>query len=58
MQIFGHVHKNWRGSRGSVNVGVDVWNFEPVTVRQIAARSSTLPFNALWSTVERGIGPD
>lgn len=58
LQVFGHVHKGWRGSRNSVNVGVDVWNFEPVTARQIALRAETLPVNPLWSKVEHGLTPD
>lgn len=29
LQLFGHVHQNWQGSRNSVNVGVDVWDCSP-----------------------------
>ena len=58
LQLFGHVHKAWRGSRNSVNAGLDVWNFEPATARQIAMRAATLPVNPLWNVVERGITLD
>ena len=54
LQLFGHVHQNWRGSRNSVNVGVDVWNFRPVTLAEIARRAARLPVNAHWDQVEPG----
>lgn len=52
LQLFGHVHQNWQGSRNSVNVGVDVWEFRPVTVREIEDRAKKLPINAHWHQVE------
>lgn len=52
IQLFGHVHSNWRGSRNSVNAGVDVWNYRPVTLPEILKRAWTLPVNPLWSKVE------
>ncbi|MEP3636170.1 MAG: metallophosphoesterase [Paracoccaceae bacterium] len=52
LQLFGHVHNNWRGSRNSVNVGVDVWDFMPVTYDDIARRARKLPINKHWSDVE------
>ncbi|WP_449043443.1 metallophosphoesterase [Paracoccus versutus] len=54
LQLFGHVHQNWRGSRNSVNVGVDVWNFRPVTLPEILRRAAKLPVNAHWDQVEPG----
>jgi calcineurin-like phosphoesterase family protein len=54
VQLFGHVHQNWKGSRNSVNVGVDVWGFRPVTLPDILDRAQTLPVNPLWDTVEPG----
>ena len=51
-QLFGHVHQNWRGSRNSVNVGVDVWNFRPVTLPEIRARAARQPVNPIWPKVE------
>lgn len=53
LQLFGHVHNNWLGSRNSVNVGVDVWDFKPVRFRDIASRAQSLPINKHWSNVER-----
>jgi len=52
LQLFGHVHNNWRGSRNAVNVGVDVWEFRPVGIAEIKRRAATLPVNPLWSVVE------
>lgn len=52
LQLFGHVHQNWRGSRNAVNVGVDVWNFRPVTLPEIERRAVSLPINAHWHQVE------
>ena len=54
LQLFGHVHNNWWGSRNSVNVGVDVWNFRPVTSGEIEARAARLPVNAHWNQVDPG----
>ena len=54
LQLFGHVHQNWRGSRNSVNVGVDVWNFRPVTLPEIERRAAELSVNAHWDQVEPG----
>lgn len=48
LQIFGHVHQNWRGSRNSVNARVDVWDYIPVRFKDIAPRAKTLPVNKYW----------
>lgn len=55
LQLFGHVYNNWHGSRNSVNVGVDVWNFMPVTFDDIARRARKLPPNKHWGDVEHGV---
>lgn len=52
LQLFGHVHNNWPGSRNSVNVGVDLWDFRPTRLSEIKRRAATLPINPLWSAVE------
>lgn len=54
LQLFGHVHGNWRGTRNSINVGLDVWEFRPVTLPEIEARAATLPVNKHWDEVEPG----
>ena len=54
LQLFGHVHDNWRGRRNSVNVGVDVWDFRPVSLPEIMARAARLPVNAHWNKIEPG----
>lgn len=52
LQLFGHVHNNWWGSRNSVNVGVDVWDFMPVRFEDITRRAKSLPVNKHWQDVE------
>lgn len=52
LHLFGHVHNNWRGSRNAVNIGVDVWDFMPVSFQQIAQRAKSLPVNKHWADVE------
>jgi calcineurin-like phosphoesterase family protein len=54
IQLFGHVHDNWRGSRNAVNVGVDVWDFRPVQAADILRRARMLPVNKHWADVEPG----
>lgn len=53
LQLFGHVHGQWMGSRNAVNVGVDVWGYVPVPIRDIQQRATTLPVNKHWEDVER-----
>ena len=38
LQMFGHVHNNWRGTRNSVNVGVDVWDYAMTSYQWIKLR--------------------
>jgi calcineurin-like phosphoesterase family protein len=33
--IHGHVHDRWQVNNKQINVGVDVWNFEPVSLKNI-----------------------
>lgn len=54
LQLFGHVHHHWQGSRNSVNVGVDQWGFMPVSLEQVAERAKKLPVNLHWDDVEPG----
>jgi len=54
LQLFGHVHDNWAGCRGCVNVGVDLWDYRPVTLEEVQARSDTLPRNLYWDQLEPG----
>lgn len=35
IQLCGHIHDSWRYNGSMINVGVDVWNFTPVTLEQI-----------------------
>lgn len=53
LQLFGHVHNNWQGTRNSVNVGVDVWGFNPIQLPEILERAQSLPVNSYWKSVER-----
>ncbi|MDO5705791.1 MAG: phosphoesterase, partial [Paracoccus sp. (in: a-proteobacteria)] len=43
IHLFGHVHDRWPGGEGQVNVGVDLWNFQPVTLDQAELAALTLP---------------
>lgn len=52
LQLFGHVHNNWRGSQNAVNVGVDVWSFMPVSYVDVARRAKNLKQNLHWGDVE------
>lgn len=53
LHLFGHVHNQWLGSRNAVNVGVDVWSFAPISLRDAKQRARTLPPNKHWDDVER-----
>ena len=35
INICGHVHDSWKRKGNSYNVGVDVWNFRPVSLDEI-----------------------
>jgi calcineurin-like phosphoesterase family protein len=35
--LCGHIHQTWRVKAGVCNVGVDVWNFYPISIEQIIA---------------------
>jgi calcineurin-like phosphoesterase family protein len=52
LHLFGHTHGNWRGSANAVNVGVDVWDYGPVTFREAEQRAKGLPPNRHWKDVE------
>ncbi|ARE84379.1 metallophosphoesterase [Roseovarius mucosus] len=52
--LFGHVHDNFLGTRNCVNVGLDVWDFYPVSFDEIEQRSKTLHVNKYWHEVEPG----
>lgn len=56
LQLFGHVHDQWPGSRNGVNVGVDQWGFKPVQISDIQRRAKKLPVNKHWADVEHGKG--
>jgi calcineurin-like phosphoesterase family protein len=34
--LCGHVHSNWKTSENMINVGVDQWDYKPVSLTQIA----------------------
>jgi calcineurin-like phosphoesterase family protein len=54
VHLFGHVHNNWHGSRNSVNVCIDLWDFKPMQAGDILRRAKTLPKNKHWHDVEPG----
>ncbi|MDZ7823552.1 MAG: metallophosphoesterase [Ahrensia sp.] len=56
LHLFGHVHDTWMGSRNAINVGVDLWDFMPVRIDDIARFGADLPLNKHWHDVEPGTG--
>lgn len=52
--MFGHVHSNWSGSDRAINLGVDLWDFMPVTVDQILQRAAGLAPHPLFDQLEQG----
>lgn len=52
VQLFGHVHTRWRGAEGQVNVGVDQWDFTPVTPDQAELEALMLPPSGLLRMAE------
>lgn len=52
VQLFGHVHTRWRGAAGQVNVGVDQWDFTPVTPDQAELEALLLPVSSLHRIAE------
>jgi len=43
IHVFGHGHGKLQGNGSSLDVGVDCWDFRPVSVPEIVARLATLP---------------
>ena len=43
--LHGHVHEAWKKRGRMVNVGVDAWNYRPVSLEQIATYLRTAPEN-------------
>ena len=35
ISLCGHVHEKWKTQDGVINVGVDVWGFRPVSIKEI-----------------------
>lgn len=52
--LHGHVHEKWRVKGRMINVGVDVWNFTPVSLEQIETLIYTIKkeeeYNAIHKT--------
>ncbi|WP_419729592.1 metallophosphoesterase [Lichenicola sp.] len=43
LHIYGHSHGRLPGDRQSLDVGVDCWDFRPVSLQEIQRRLATLP---------------
>lgn len=52
VNLFGHVHTNWRGARGQVNVGVDQWDFKPLAADEAELAALLLPPSPLQCAAE------
>ena len=50
--LFGRARTAGIESSNAVNVGVDTWEFIPVTLADIKRRSRELPVNRHWADVE------
>ena len=42
LQLYGHVHSRFLGNKLQTDVGVDAWDYAPVTLEQIQDRLATL----------------
>ena len=49
LHLYGHSHGKLEGNRLSLDIGVDVWAFRPVSLEEVRVRLATLP--------ERETGP-
>lgn len=47
IMLYGHSHGQLAGNRQSLDVGVDCWDYRPVSLDDIQARLTTLPERAL-----------
>lgn len=43
IQLFGHSHGNLPGNSQQIDVGVDVWDYQPVTLKDVQRKLKTLP---------------
>ena len=55
IQLFGHLHDRWPGSDRQVNVGVELWDYRPVTGAEAVIRAATAQPVPLADRVE-GMG--
>jgi calcineurin-like phosphoesterase family protein len=53
LHLFGHVHGKFEGTSQSCDVGVDVWQYRPVTLDEILQRLAATP-----NPPEERLGPD
>lgn len=55
ISLYGHSHMSLPGNSQSCDVGVDCWNFYPVTIEQIKKRLKTLkPFSETFEMRQEG----
>ncbi len=43
INLFGHSHNNLEGNSQQLDIGVDCWDYKPVTLQEIKQRLRTLP---------------
>ena len=46
--LCGHVHDLFKIQRNVINVGVDVWNFFPVSMEQIEVEALAIKLGDIW----------
>ena len=42
LRLCGHVHEKWKHTGDIINVGVDVWDFKPVNIKELIRYNSNL----------------
>jgi calcineurin-like phosphoesterase family protein len=43
LMLYGHSHGTLPGTSQSLDIGIDCWNYQPISIEEIRARMETLP---------------
>ena len=59
IQLFGHVHGHMPPYGKSFDIGVDCWNYTPVSLEQVMAKAAKLPISEIiknkWNKTDDGL---
>lgn len=58
LRLLGVVQGSGRGARGAVSVGVDIWDYRPITLDDVARRARAMKPHAHWGDAEHGAEMD